>query len=254
MTKKRRKKKLRIKWSRVFIALTVVCLICFGIYKGTTFVLGQIFSFFSSDSSIVEQNDKDDNISILDNVIATVIVDPGHGGMDAGTKKGDLYEKTITLNVANKIKEILETKNIKVILTRSDDSTPDPNSKVNDLKIRAGMSAKYSADAYISIHVNAFEDSNDISGFEFYSRNNESKPLAQSVSHYMEELNLTKIRSIQDGQGLQVLRDNTVPAILIEMGYINGSDYSFLSNEFEMNRVAEAIAKGIEDYISEKDN
>lgn len=249
MAKRKKKKKLRIKWSRVIISLVFVIGLGFGIYKGTTYVLDQIISFFNPQEEIINNNEG--IVLPPKNYKATVIVDPGHGGVDAGTNRDGVLEKDITLKVAKKIREELYKKDIEVILTREDDSTLYPDNKSKDLNARAGFSEKYNAKAFISLHVNAFEDTNDISGFDFYTRNEESEPLMQEVSDQIDKLGLSKVRSVQDGQGLQVLRDNTIPAILVEMGYINGVDFKYLSDEAQMEKVAVGIAKGIESYINE---
>lgn len=251
MAKKRKKKKLKIKWSRVIISLAFVMILGFGIYKGATYILDQIISFFNPQAEIINNNDDEGIVLPPKDYKATVIVDPGHGGVDAGTNRDGVLEKNITLSVAKKIKQELYKKDIEVILTREDDSTLYPNNKIKDLNARAGFSEKYNAKAFVSIHVNAFEDTNDISGFDFYTRNEESESLMQEVSDQIDKLGLSKVRSVQDGHGLQVLRDNTVPAILVEMGYINGVDFKYLSDEEQMDKIAVGIAKGIESYINE---
>ena len=77
-----------------------------------------------------------------------IIVDPGHGGNDPGsTGKEGLSEKEFAMAMARNIKKAGELKNIKVILTRTDD-------KGMDLEERVSLAKRYDADAFISIHTN----------------------------------------------------------------------------------------------------
>jgi len=243
MAKRRRKKKLRL--DRVFIALAVVGILVFGIYKGTTFVIDQVVSLFSSETEeekVVEEKPKEYK--------ATVIIDPGHGGIDAGANTGTLYEKNITLKVSKYIQEELDNNNIKAILTRTDDNNLKSD-KNSDLIERASYSQKYNAKYFISIHVNGYEDSNDVYGFEAYIRNEESKSLANMILTQMETLGYSKNRGVIDGKNLMVLKKNTVPSVLVELGYIKSQDKSYLSDDAKLKNVAKAIAKGIQNKVEE---
>lgn len=240
MSKKRRKKKkLRVRWNRIFVALFIVIALLFGIYKSFTFVIGGFVNFFQSDNVIEVETEKPSE------AIGTVVLDPGHGGVDVGAIRGNLYEKDIDLKVAQIVQSELEEHNVNVVMTRETDETINPHNKISDLKQRAGMSQKYQADYFVSIHVNAFDQTNDISGFEVYVRNDESQTLAKNISAQIESLNLSQNRGIVSGKHLQVLRDNSVPSVLIELGYINGKDYAYLSSDAALERLAKSIAKGI---------
>lgn len=238
---KRKKKKKKLRLDRVFIALVIVFALVFGIYKSARFIIDQFVSLF--DTHIVEKTPK--------NYIATVIIDPGHGGSDVGANTDDIYEKDINLKTALYLQEALDDKNIKAILTREEDVALDSN-KITDLSMRAQMSEQYNASYFISIHVNAFADDTSVSGFEVYTRNEESESLANMISTKVAELNITNNRGILDGHTLQVLRDNTVPSVLIELGYIKSTDIHYLTDDKQLNTIAKAIADGIENQIQNK--
>lgn len=180
--------------------------------------------------------------------IATIVIDPGHGSIDGGAVNGDLYEKNLTLKVSKYIQEELESKNIKAILTRDSDEKLKKDRK-EDLSARAKMSAQVNADYFVSIHVNSFENSHDISGFEVYYRNEESQSLANMIALQLEKLNLSQNRGVLDGSTLIVLKENTVPSTLIELGYINGPDYNYLKDDQKLQQLAKAIATGIENNV-----
>jgi len=239
MAKRKKKKKLRL--DRVFIAFIIILALLFGIYKSASFVIDYVLSFFDTNIVGLIQTPKD--------YIATVVIDPGHGGSDVGANKGEVYEKDINLKTALYLQKALDDKNIKAVLTRTEDVALDSN-KITDLNMRAKMSEQNNASYFISIHVNDYADDTSVSGFEVYTRNEESQSLANMISTEISELNLSNNRGVQDGHTLQVLRDNTVPAVLIELGYIKSSDYNYLTNDDQLNNIAKAIAQGIEEEIN----
>lgn len=230
------KKKKRLKWDRVFLAIVIVIAFVFGIYKSCTFIVDKVGSIFEKEKDIEKKEEKV--------YIATVVIDPGHGGWDAGANKNELYEKDITLKTAQYIQQELDKKNIKAVLTRTKDEALADN-KNDDLLKRAQASQKNNAKYFVSIHVNDYENSTDITGFEVFNKDSNSESLAKMISTQMEELNLTENRGIQDGSKLIVLKKNTVPSVLIEMGYINSSDRNYLSDDSQLNCIAQAIAQGI---------
>jgi N-acetylmuramoyl-L-alanine amidase len=97
-----------------------------------------------------------------------IVIDPGHGGIDPGTenRKLGVNEKTFSLDVALRLKKLLELQGWQVLLTRSDDRELS-KVKVIDLQMRADFANKKNADIFLSIHFNAADDS--VSGVEVYS-------------------------------------------------------------------------------------
>ena len=91
-----------------------------------------------------------------------IILDAGHGGGDRGVKiSGDQYEKDLTLLLAGKLKTSLEkSKNIRVILTRSED-------KAVSFQERCQVAKNGHADLFLSLHINAGFDKIS-SGYEVY--------------------------------------------------------------------------------------
>ncbi len=122
-----------------------------GNYYLPATILKNIFSVVLSDKIQTKGN----NIIAsppFENIIKTIILDPGHGGKDPGAigSSGKIYEKDITLKIALKVKKILEKKlsGINVILTRETD-------KFVSLKDRTTLANNRKADVFVSIHCNA---------------------------------------------------------------------------------------------------
>lgn len=81
--------------------------------------------------------------------LQTIVIDPGHGGEDDGSKGGGTIEKTITLDVARRVKTLIETRlGLRVLLTREDD-------RAVPLDERASLANNNKADLFISLHANA---------------------------------------------------------------------------------------------------
>lgn len=237
----RKKKKLRVE--RVIIVCVIALVIGFGLYKGITWAFQSITSLLTPD---VQEEVVEPEIEKPKNYIATVVIDPGHGDWDPGANVGNVLEKDISLTTSKAIEQALDEANIKAVLTRETDISLSDN-KIDDLKKRAAKSAENNANYFVSIHVNSFDESDEVSGFEIYKKNDESHSLAQNIGKNIEILNYSKNRGILDGgKSLQVLRDNTVPSVLIELGYLNNdNDYSYLSNDEKLHEMGKAIAKGI---------
>lgn len=231
-----RRRRLRI--DRVIIVLIV----------SVVFILTMIFAV-KSVISLFDRDNTNRNFTVADKVsnhenIVTVIIDPGHGGVDGGTVNGDLHEKDIVLKIAKRVKEkLLAESYINVILTRETDIALGSN-KDADLLNRAYFSSQYGAEYFVSIHVNFYENKN-INGIEIYKKDESSDEIANRVMDKLMELELAENRGIFDHSGLVVLRKNIAKSILIETGYISGVDYEYLKDDAELMRIADAIAKGI---------
>lgn len=84
----------------------------------------------------------------------TVVIDPGHGGVDPGMTSRWVIEKEVTLDIALKVRQRLQQRGIKVIMTRERDTQLSVD-KTTDLEARSRMAQNNKVNAYVSIHVNA---------------------------------------------------------------------------------------------------
>ena len=101
----------------------------------------------------------------------TIVLDPGHGGGDPGTenKRLGLNEKTFTLDIAQRLKKLLEEQGWRVLLTRGDDRELSKNKKI-DLQLRDELANDAKADLFLSIHLNSVEtDPAHVTGVETYT-------------------------------------------------------------------------------------
>jgi len=207
-----------------------------------------------------------------------VVIDPGHGGADQGMENRPLglKEKILTLDVAQRLKKLLEARGYTVVLTRNDDRQLGPD-KQADFLARADITNRAKADLFVSIHFNSLYPDTKTSGTEVYTftragqrsdrawgfsekDDGETKPAevnrfdpwSSLLAHSLHREVIGSLKTFDRGQKTMhaaVLRGLNCPAVLIES--------VFLSNDAEARRaatpeyrqqMAEALASGIGAY------
>ena len=170
-----------------------------------------------------------------------VVIDPGHGGSDAGAIRNGVYEKFITLDVAKRVEKMLKAQGYGVLMTRSDDSYVS-------LQDRVAFSEAYAPDIFVSIHVNS-STSDSPNGIETHYYHQESIPLAQTVHSSL----ISTIKANNRGtfkSKFYVINHTTSPAILIEIGFLsNYGERVQLLTEARKQATANAIVEGINNYF-----
>lgn len=183
----------------------------------------------------------------------TVVIDAGHGGTDpgaSGTTGGKTYqEKAINLSVARKVRDILVENGVNVIMTRDGDTYPS-------LTDRSDLAKLYGANIFTSIHSNS-ANSSSATGFEvYYSNQNNSNTtglsssqLASSVAKSIAKNINLRNRGVKTADHV-VTRTCTMPAILVEIGFVSNPDELALmiTDEFQ-NSFARGVADGILNVI-----
>lgn len=173
-----------------------------------------------------------------------VMIDPGHGGKDPGAIGiGGLQEKDVILPISQRVAAILEQQGIQVILTRTSDYFVD-------LAPRVDMAKQKRADLFVSIHANSIANRPDVSGLETYYFDSGQR-LAQTIhNNILQSLDI-KDRRVRKAR-FYVLRKNTIPAVLVEVGFVTGvQDSPRLGTSAYQNQMAQAIANGILQYIQQ---
>ena len=185
-----------------------------------------------------------------------IVIDAGHGGIDPGANRSGILEKDINLAIALELKNVLNEYGAKVVLSRQTDVELSPecdNEKVRgryhrDLAARVEMAEESDADLFISLHANAASNTKRQGADVFYYAKSEAgKALSNSILAELSKV----VKAAQAGSPADyfVLRRNKIPAALIEVGYItNIEERSSLQSPQHQRKLAEAIAKGIDDY------
>jgi N-acetylmuramoyl-L-alanine amidase len=177
---------------------------------------------------------------------AVVIIDPGHGGKDPGAiGLGGIREKDIILPISRRVAEILQQNGVQVIMTRKSDYFVS-------LPGRVEMAERANASVFVSIHANsAGAGRTEVSGLETYYYDN-GLDLARIVhSNILQRLNV-RDRKVRRAR-FYVLRKSSMPSILVETGYLTGrEDIANLQTSGYQNQMAEAIARGILQYLQQR--
>ncbi len=186
----------------------------------------------------------------------TVVIDVGHGGRDPGNlteTKNLADEKHINLEISLKVGELIEQnlKNVAVIYTR----TTDKSVSLDD---RVYMANSNNADFFISIHCDSHSNS-DIHGCRAHIHNanhGKSSILAKKIVGKMETVAGRKNLGVQDswqrGGHYFVLKNTSMPAVLVECGFMtNSKEELFLNSEKGKNLIADAIYSGFEDFVNQ---
>ena len=174
-----------------------------------------------------------------------VILDPGHGGKDPGAIGiGGLREKDIVLPISLEVATLLEQQGVQAVLTRSDD-------RFISLAGRVEMAEQARANLFVSIHANAISASRpDVNGLETYYHQL-GRELAQTVHKSVLQSVEIADRRVRQAR-FYVLRNTSMPSILVETGFVTGyEDAAKLREPEHRSRMARAIAQGILQYVQQ---
>jgi N-acetylmuramoyl-L-alanine amidase len=199
--------------------------------------------------------------------VQTVVLDPGHGGHDKGQVSRYGAEKDFALDVARKLRPILQAKGLRVIMTREGDYFVP-------LEVRAKIANSARNAIFVSIHFNATNDDPNATGFEIFSFTPRGAPSTSDGVVTASSVNMQPGSSV-DAQSMAlsaciyhsllghlpeydrgikrarfaVLRLTKVPAVLIEGGFLTERGESkLISNKDWRGKLAGAIGIGIENY------
>jgi len=172
-----------------------------------------------------------------------IVIDAGHGGKDPGAVFSSVYEKSLNLDIAKRLKELLTAKGYEFIMTRTTD-------KFVELADRAELANQKGADLFISIHNNSMP-----SGYSgvmtLYSTRDideefSSKDLANAIQTRMVKTLGTKDIGARERDNLVVLNKTTMPAVIVEVGCMSDSKEL---KELKKATFRQKAAKGIYEAI-----
>ena len=214
-----------------------------------------------------------------------IAIDPGHGGTETGAKgTNGTLEKDVTMSIARKLKSIIESTGMRTILTRDgdqivtlDDRTSKANNNKADLFISIHANATIRGKArgaetyFLSAQATDDESRNiaavennaiglaqapaveddlklilwDMAQTEFLT---ESSELAEMIQQELNEALSISNRGIKQAP-FRVLTGATMPAVLIEVGFINNPDEEKLMSDSEYQmKIANAIFRSIQRF------
>ena len=192
----------------------------------------------------------------------TVVVDAGHGGEDGGATgvHGEL-EKDINLAIALELQRLLEQHQFQVVMVRdwdtdlSDQNLPTvAQRKRSDLQRRLRLVEESGGCVLLSIHQNFFTESQYSGAQVFYSANDpRGEALAEAIrASITETLQPENTRQNKVGEGVYLLEQCQVPAVLVECGFLsNPEEAAALADPDYQKQMAQAIYNGLVRYLKE---
>jgi len=167
-----------------------------------------------------------------------VVIDAGHGGFDRGGIPRQLVqEKTMNLDVAQRLKAVLTAYGYRVVMTRDSDVFVP-------LGTRVAIANSYRDAIFVCIHFNA-APRRSANGIETYFYSSQSLPLASAIHYYVAGGAPTPNRGVRR-RGFYVLRKTTIPAVLVECGFLtNATEANYAQSSAYQQKLAEEIGRGI---------
>lgn len=195
-----------------------------------------------------------------------VVLDAGHGGEDGGavgrSASGDVYEKDLNLNIAQSLRDLLESDGITVIMTRNEDVLLyDRNvdfhgrKKVLDLAARLCVGSSVENALFVSIHMNAFPQTQYHGLQVYYSPNHAlsqkiAADIQSTVSRHLQPDNTRKVKAA--GSEIFLLDRLHCPAVLIECGFLsNPTECDALCSAEYRQKLAFLLFCSIRRFVSE---
>ena len=168
----------------------------------------------------------------------TVVIDAGHGGFDRGGIPRQLVpEKTMNLDVAQRLKAVLTAYGYRVVMTRDSDVFVP-------LGTRVAIANSYRDAIFVCIHFNA-APRRSASGIETYFYSSQSLPLASAIHYYVAGGAPTSNRGVRR-RGFYVLRKPTIPSVLVECGFLtNATEANYAQSASYRQKLAEEIGRGV---------
>lgn len=199
--------------------------------------------------------------------VRTVVIDPGHGGHDRGAASRYGFEKDFALDVSLRVRALLEANRYKVVMTRSSDIFVP-------LEERAAIANRIEDAIFVSIHFNSSNTNALARGFEIFSIAPRGAPVTNDGTFSERDLReepgnvvdlpstalagtiynalLGHIPNVDRGlkhARFAVLRRCTVPAVLVECGFVsNGPESALIGSTAWRKKLAEAIVDGVDNY------
>ena len=222
--------------------------------------------------------------------VRSVVIDPGHGGVDPGATASGVVEKDVTLDVARRLRDLLVVQKVAVSLTREGDTTLS-------LRERVALANSKKADLFVSIHVNSLPAVKELRGVETYflgtttdphverlaldenrasgytmadfrrllegvladSRQGESRKFAEAVQRDLVNALRPVVPRLQD-RGVRsapfvVLIATEMPGILAEVSTVSNEDEArHLGEPAYRQQIARALSNGILAYAESRNH
>jgi N-acetylmuramoyl-L-alanine amidase len=184
-----------------------------------------------------------------------IAIDPGHGGADSGAMApgGRLMEKDVTLNIAHRMRELLQAAGYRVVMSRWADQRLKPDD-------RKAWLQTLQADVLVSVHCDSADEGPRCCGSTtyFHAGSERGRGLATAIQEALvsaigsRDLGVRPDTSRYES-GFYLLRMSRQPAVLVETGYISHPETArrFTDPKY-CQRIARGIVAGLQNYLGQR--
>lgn len=223
--------------------------------RGTVAVLIAILALAQTVIAVllsVTLMDEDRDIAILD---YTVVIDAGHGGIDAGvTSANGVKESELNLKYSKTLGQYFADGGFNVKYTRTDNGglygLPTQGFKKRDMEARRQIIAASGADIVISVHMNKYPSDSSRSGPQvFYQSNDQDgKALADSIQLALNDMTGNSHEALSGD--FYICRTSQMPAVIVECGFLsNPTDEQLLTSDEYREKLTMTIYRGVMLYL-----
>lgn len=161
-----------------------------------------------------------------------------------------MLEKDLNLQIAKKVKKLLEEAGIKIVMTRTNDKVPD--AKKEDLNQRVQLINQTKPTLALCIHQNSYPDENIKGAQVFYHTiTPEAEDVASIVQEELRTVDSTNTRQIKENDTYFMLKNTQVPTIIVECGFLtNPEEAEKLTQEEYQDQIAQAICEGVVKWLN----
>lgn len=214
----------------------------------------------------------------LISAVDTIVLDPGHGGIDGGAVGiGGVCEKDINLEIAKEICTLAKADGWKVVMTREKDKglytdvvgdgtkgveiknkRTIRSLKTEDLIERKKIIKKVNPVVSVSIHLNSFKEDRSVHGAQtFYPKGSGDEMVQEESKHLAECIQQNLVQGIQDGtdrvplgkKDVMLFKNPTTPMVIVECGFLsNRAEEKRLQEKEYQKKLATFIYQGIMEY------
>lgn len=187
----------------------------------------------------------------------TIVIDPGHGGIDGGSTgvNTGITECELNLIYANKLEKLLKSVGIKVVKTRNNlDGLSDKSSqnfKKDDMQKRKEIIKNANAQAVVSIHMNKFSLKSEKGAQVFYQKNDEQgKKLADCIKDELVS-KIENARELTLGGDYFICKCANIPSVIVECGFLSNEKEELLLQDGDyQDKMCYSIFCGIMKYFN----
>jgi N-acetylmuramoyl-L-alanine amidase len=175
-----------------------------------------------------------------------VAVAPGHGGDDPGaiyppgSSQPSIEEKNLTLPIALKLRDLLQSQEVHVVMTRTADMSTSGEQ-------RAAIAEQAQADVFVAVHINSWFPDQTVGGVEaqYFSDPALADDVADGLGLSLQESRQT-VRTTKDREQDNIL---SMPGVIVEAGYLsNADDRQMLQTAAYQDAIAAGIYRGLLKY------